>query len=69
MIDVACPQLNEIRQEFESRGFKLPPFLSSQKIFKKRADKSSFRQTPYFDALELLEYYEPIPAVKGGQAS
>ena len=62
-------ELNEIRQEFESRGFKLPPFLSSQKIFKKRADKSSFRQTPYFDALELLEYYEPIPAVKGGQAS
>lgn len=62
-------ELNEIRQELESRGFKLPPFLSSQKIFKKRADKSSFRQTPYFDALELLEYYEPIPAVKGGQAS
>lgn len=59
-------ELKDIREEFESRRFELPTFLDSQCIFKK-FDKSRLRQTPYFDAIELLEYYELIPAVKGGQ--
>jgi len=45
-------------RELESRGLKLPPFNGGcSKLF--APDGESF-QTPYFDALELLDYYHSL---------
>ena len=61
-------EINDMRKEFISRNIRLPEFLGDRMVFKKRpSDDSSFRQTPYFDAIEVLEYYKEIPTVKGGQ--
>jgi len=72
--------ISDTRKEFASRNIRVPEFLTDddnkkdRMVFKKDPHKRdsnnkkvSLRQTPYFDALELLDYYEQIPTVKGGE--
>jgi len=48
-------------QEYQSRGFTLPKCFGDCEPFKtNHDDDSELQQTPYFDALELLDFYEPI---------
>lgn len=48
-------------QEYQSRGFTLPKCFGDCKPFKTNHDDvSKLQQTPYFDALELLDFYESI---------
>ena len=58
-------ELEHLLQEFQSRGFLLPKFLEDHELFKTEHQKKLY-QTPYFDALEILDLYLEIPQTQGG---
>lgn len=53
--------VENLYQEYQSRGFYLPEFFGDYEIYKRGNDQSELQQTPYFDALELLDFYIQIP--------
>lgn len=60
--------VNELNREFRSRGFVLPEILGDSEVFKTDPKRGmGLQQTPYFDALELLDRYVKIPEGKEGE--
>lgn len=52
-------QITTLLSHYKSRGFKLPEFDSSREVFRDN------NQTPYFDALELLDYFIQLEKTGG----
>ncbi len=66
-------EIEYLEEEFRSRHFILPLCFGDSQVFrdshvfKKDKGGRNLFQTPYFDALELLDVYLPIPEQQGGK--